>query len=140
MPERNPGPHVVLTLDRASAERLESGDILFRCKLTLENHSGAELIVQSNFFSAFDGMILVVRDESGRELKRQPYVFHQAPLAAPRGYPLPTGKTAKTIVFPVDELPAGRTRFKLQVVGTLPGSGYEPELSSKVLDVRLVGD
>src|SRR4051794_7082878 len=63
----DPEPQVVLTLDRASAARLVSGDILFQCKLTLENHTGSELIVQSNFFSAFDGLILVVRDETGHE-------------------------------------------------------------------------
>lgn len=129
-------PQVVLTLESVSAEG-GNGDVLFECKLTVENNTGKELKVRSNFFSAFDGMLLVVRDERGKELKRQPYIAHQSPMFGEQEYPLRVGKTTQAIVFPVRELPEKQTRFTVQVVGTLPGSGYKPELSSRVRAAQL---
>jgi hypothetical protein len=130
-------PKVVLTLASVSTDRLDSGDILFTCKVIIENNTGAVLKVKSNFFSAFDGLSLVVRDEDGKELKKQSYTFHQSPFSIePREYPLPSGKATKQIVFPVRGLPKEYARLKAQLIGTLPGSGYAPKLSSEILSVR----
>jgi len=130
-------PEVTLALEAASAERWSNDDALFKCKLIVDNRTGKELKVLSNFFSAFDGMVLVVQDKHGKELKRQPYVFHQSPMDVKKVYPLPPGKTEGTILFPVGELPKGETTFRVRLVGTLPGSGYEPSLSSDVKEVRV---
>jgi len=132
-------PKVVLTLDGATAERWGHGDILFECRLSLENQTGAELKVRSNFFSAFDGMSLVVLDEGDKELKRQPYTYHQSPHSFLEGreFVLPTGKSAARLVFPVPGLPREATTFRVQVAGTLPGSGYEPGLATRVRAVRV---
>jgi RNA polymerase sigma factor (sigma-70 family) len=127
---------VILTLESASATPWGK-DVLFECRATLENRTGKELKVRSSFFSVFDGTWLVIQDEKGKELKRQSYVFHQSPFSVANEHRLPVGKTTKTIAFPVGQLPKGQTRFKVQLAGTLPGSGYERALSSKVLEVQV---
>jgi hypothetical protein len=128
---------VALTLESASAARDEDGDVLFTCKATIENNTGAPLTVRSNFFSAFDGMTLVVQDVQGKELKKQAYTWHQSPTSVTTNHPLATGKTTASIIFPVQGLPKGLAKFKLRVVGALPGSGYEHKLSSQLLEVRV---
>jgi hypothetical protein len=114
-------PPVVLDLVKATAERLDSGGVLFCCTATLKNNSGVELQVRTNFFSVFDGMFLLVLGESGEKLLQQPFIYHQSPYSPDgRDLPLKTGETRGTLCFPVD-LPKDTRCVRLLMVGDLPG-------------------
>lgn len=133
----DPEPAVSLLLHKGAAERREQ-DILFRCEVALDNASGRELAVKSNFFSVFDGLEVVVTTSEGKVLAQQGYSFHQSPFAPPgRAFPLKQGKTEGVLVFPVQSLPKGVRAFKIRLVGTLPGSGYSRILSSETLVVEV---
>src|SRR5262245_13867021 len=96
-----PKPAVSLLLPKASAEQNEL-DTLFRCEVVLDNATGKDLTVRSQFSSAFDGLELVVTTAEGKMLAQQPYTFHQAPFAPPeRDFILKQGKTAATLKFPI---------------------------------------
>lgn len=127
---------VTLKIDAASAQRLSSGEILFECKLTLENRTCADLKVLSGFYSELDGLELLVIDPDGKLLKRQGYIYHQSPYSpSPREFTLRKGKSQYTIVFPIRELTA--SAFKVQLAGTLPGSAYPFALKSGTIAVEL---
>jgi hypothetical protein len=128
-------PQVTLTLESASAQRWTK-DILFKCKVTLANDTGKELKVKSNFLSVFDGMTLVIQDEKGKELKRQGYTYHQSPFALNKEHRLQSGKTTDTINFPISGLAKDHKKFRIKIVGTLPGSEFKGRLTSKVIEVR----
>lgn len=138
VPAAEERPKVILTLDSVSAERLSNGDVLFKCRLTVENHTGEELKVRSRFFSVPDGLALVVQDETGKELTKQPYIYHQSPMAEAKAYPLPVGKAAHEIGFPVGDLPKGVSKFKVRLVGTIPVGENLPALASRVKEVEAV--
>jgi hypothetical protein len=128
---------VLLTLDAVRVKPL-TGALLFECDLTLDNQTGNALVVYSNFYSAFDGLWLVVMDEGGKILKKQSYLYHQSPYTW-KGQPflLPPGKTNGTINFPVSELPAEAKTVQVKLVGTLPGSAFEGQVVSNKLTVTL---
>jgi hypothetical protein len=128
---------VGLRLQKASAERWDK-DILFRCDVTLDNETGKDLTVKSNFNSVFDGLQIVVTAPDGKVLAQQGYIFHQSPSTVePRKFTLNKGNTTDTIVFPISTLPGDAKSFKVRLVGTLPGSGYDRELSSKTLTIEV---
>jgi hypothetical protein len=130
-------PGVSLCLQKASGERLEN-DILFRCELVLDNDTGRDLAVRSSFYSAFDGLELVVTNPEGKVLVQQSYLFHQSPFTPEgRKFPLKQGKTAGTLVFPIRGLPGDARSLKVRLVGTLPGSGYDRILSPETLTVEV---
>jgi len=132
-----PKPTVSLVLSRAAAERREQ-DTLFRCEASLDNATGKDLSVRSNFFSVFDGLELVVTNKEGKTLAQQPYIFHQSPFAVRgRGFTLKKGTTAGTLVFPIRELPGAAKVVKVRMVGTLPGSGYQRILSTETIEVKI---
>ena len=62
---------VSLTLTSVAAKREPTMLTLF-CDAVLENQTGAALTVSSHFFSAFDGLSLVVRDDRDRLLTQVP--------------------------------------------------------------------
>src|SRR5262245_60820546 len=95
-------PRFELTLAKATAERLDGGQVVIRCDTVIENNAGRVVNVRSNFFSAFDGLAVVVRDAKGKELLREPYIFHQSPRASAKDYPLQPGANKATLGFPVD--------------------------------------
>jgi CubicO group peptidase (beta-lactamase class C family) len=133
-PER---PGVSLLLLKASAERREN-DTLFRCEVRIDNATGNELKVRSNFASAFDGLELVVTTKKGKVLAQQPYIWHQSPFTPDaRVFPLKKGGTTATLVFPVQELPGDDKAFKVRLVGTLPNSAYRRILSSETIEINL---
>ncbi|GMV78856.1 MAG: hypothetical protein AMXMBFR7_00400 [Planctomycetota bacterium] len=133
----DPDPAVSLLLHKVAAERLEK-DIHFRCEVTLDNGTGRDLAVRSNFSSVFDGLEVVVTDPKGKVLVQRGYTIHQSPFAPPgRVFPLKQGQTAGTLVFPIHDLPADARTLKVRLVGTLPGSGFERILSSETLEVTV---
>jgi len=132
-----PEPNVSLILSKASVAQLEL-DVLFRCEVSLDNAVGKELTVRSNFYSAFDGLELVVTNREGKTLVQQPYIFHQSPFApAGREFALKEGTTKATLGFPVQGLPRDAKVVKIRLVGTLPGSGYQRILSTETIDVKI---
>jgi len=133
----DPEPAVSLLLRKASAEQWEK-DIHFECQVILDNATGRDLAVRSNFYSVFDGLQLVVTTPEGKVLAQQGYTFHQSPFTSRgRDFPLKRGKMEDTLVFPVGGLPKDARSLKVRLVGTLPGSGYERILSSETLVVEV---
>ncbi|MEI8381197.1 MAG: hypothetical protein WCJ09_13800 [Planctomycetota bacterium] len=136
-----PKPTVSLILTKASAERsgpdTKPPDTLFRCEVSLDNQMGSDLVVRSNFNSAFDGLELVVTTVEGKTLAQQSHAVHQSPFAEPRDFKLKKGVTTATIGFPIQDFPADAKVVKVRVVGTLPGSGYQRVLSTETLEVKI---
>ncbi|MGL6094662.1 MAG: hypothetical protein ACRC7O_02525, partial [Fimbriiglobus sp.] len=94
-------PTVSLILRKASAERWEH-DTIFRCEVTLDNSTGHDLAVRSNFYSAFDGLELVVTDINGKVLLQEGYILHQSPYNSTGStFPIKQGKTAGKVGFPI---------------------------------------
>jgi hypothetical protein len=128
---------VSLILSAATAQR-RSGDTLFQCEATLDNAIGRDLTVRTNFYSAFDGLELVVTNRAGKTLAQQPYIFHQSPFTADgRDFTIKRGKTTASLVFPIAKLPAGEKVVKVRLVGTLPGSEFRRILSTETLEVKI---
>jgi hypothetical protein len=130
-------PTVSLLLGKVSAERT-THDVLFRCEAMLLN-AGKELTVRSNFHSVFDGLELVVTTADGTVLAQRGYTWHQSPFALDRPFPLKAGRTEEKlhIPVPIEDLPRDAKAFKVRLVGTLPGSGYERVLSSETVEVQV---
>jgi hypothetical protein len=130
-------PGVTLRLAKVEAEPLDK-EILFQCHLGLDNETGRELKVRSNFSSAFDATEIVVTDRDGKVIAQQDQRLHLSPVtAAGRDFPLKKGTTKHDLVFPIQDLPAGAKAFKVRLVGTLPGSGYDRILSTETLEVEV---
>lgn len=127
-------PPVALAL--AGAEAFPNGrDILFVLDVEADNRTGRELKVRSIFSSPLDDLVLVVRDENGKELRRQAVSYHQSPFAPPgRLLPLAAGKTRHEVRVPVN-LPADTRAVRVMLYGTLPESGVTGLL---LTDVRAV--
>jgi hypothetical protein len=130
-------PAVSLVLSRASAQRREH-DTMFRCDVRLDNATGRDLTVRTNFSSVFDGLELVVTNSEGKVFDQQGYTFHQSPFAPPgRTFTLKRGSTRGTLVFPVGDLSSEVTTLKVRLVGTLPGSDYPHILSTETIEVHV---
>ena len=131
-------PVVSLLLFKASAER-SGRDVLFRCEAALDNAAGKDLTVQSNFFSVFDGVELVVTAPDGKVLAQQPYTFHQSPYTLGQTFTLKQGRTEQALKFPVPaaDLPRDVKAVKVRLMGTLPGSDYRRILSSDTLEIEV---
>jgi hypothetical protein len=136
-PAADPEPTVSLLLRKASAEQWDH-DIHFRCEVALDNSTGRELAVRSNFSSVFDGLEVVVTTPEGKVIAQQRYSSHQSPCTQDgRIFPLKQGKTAGTLVFPIRSLPGDRRALKVRLVGTLPGSSFERILSSETIELEV---
>jgi len=126
-----------LSIGAASAVRQERGAVI-RCNAELCNWSETNLVVKSQFNSAFDGLSVVVRAPDGKALGKTSFLHHQSPgWTEPRPFPVPVGVTTNTLVFVPDALPPDIAEIIIQVVGDLPGSGYNQELRSNCLTVQV---
>jgi hypothetical protein len=121
---------VRLVLASATAERWANGDVLVRCTATLQNDTGRELDVRTNFHSAFDGLTLVLLRPDGTELARQAYDFHQSPYAEDQAIPLPPGATTEELRFPLVGLPGELDGVVVRLEGGLPGTEFPDGLES----------
>jgi hypothetical protein len=126
---------VHLHLSKASAERLESGELLFKCDAVLDNDTGKELKIKSSYYSAFDGLDLVIFNEEGKKLRQQSYLYHQSFFTLNRTFPLSTGKNSKTLVFPIRDLSKNTKNVRVLLLGTLPGSEYSFVVCSDMVTV-----
>lgn len=113
--------------------------VIMACDVIIDNQTGAELTVLSNFFSAFDGLSVVVLKE-GKELKSQHYLFHQSPNFRERPHILKIGKTERDMRFPVGDLPANWAGLEVEITGYLPGSKFEQKLTSGKKKIQSVAD
>jgi hypothetical protein len=96
---------VLLTIQDASA-RQEPEYLDVTCTAVLNNRTASSLVVTSVFYSAFDGLRLIVSSEDGKRLAEQPYVLHQSPSSIPgRPFVLPSGCTTQRMTIPVFKLP-----------------------------------
>jgi hypothetical protein len=126
---------VTLSLASARAEHLQN-EVLFVCDAVLDNRTGAELTVRSCYFSAFDGLDLVVMDEMGHTVARQAYTFHQSFFSIEQQcFPLKGGQNQQELRFPVRGLPKNRIVYRVLLAGHLPGSEYDGSLSSNQVAV-----
>lgn len=134
-----PGGGVSLIITSATAQRNpDMLDIL--CDAALDNHTDTPLVVTSNFYSAFDGLSLVVRDVNDRLLAQQSFLVHQSPNASDRHFTLRVGRNTHHMFFPLITLTNAPSTLRVQLVGTLPGSGYHAGLTSQVVRVTVRED
>ncbi len=124
-------PLVSLLISKVTAEHFQ-GDVLVTCQAVIDNATGHELVVRSNFFSAFDGLEIVVTNDEGKVLEQRGYIDFQSPFKLDgRDFPLKQGKTVKTLTFILSDIPEGIRSVRVRLVGTLPGSSYKRILSSE---------
>jgi hypothetical protein len=113
--------------------------VCLACDVVIDNRTGEDLTVFTNYFSAFDGLSVVVLKE-GKELRSQSYLDHQSPRAEKRPYVLKKGKNEKDMRFPIGELPADWARLEVKIIGYLPGSKFEEKLTSDIKKIQPVPD
>jgi hypothetical protein len=115
-------------------------DVILACDVVIDNQTGRDITVLSNFFSAFDGLSIVVLKE-GKELRNQSYLVHQSPNAEKRPYVLKKGRNVTDMRFPISDLPADWAGLEVKIIGNLPGSKVEEaELVSETRKIQRVKD
>ena len=132
-----PNKPVGLTLAKATVER-SGTDVTFRCETVLINKTNSVLKVKSNFYSAFDGLQLVVFSQEGELLLRQRYVYHQSPFSSDgRWFLLEQGENRKELCFPIlaKNIPKERKKLRVLLLGTLPDSKFQGILCSNMVSV-----
>jgi hypothetical protein len=136
-PAAAPVPLVSLLISKVTAES-EGPYIVVTCNATIDNATGGDLTVRSQFYSAFDGLEIVVMTREGKVLAQQSYVYYDSAFKLfGRDFPLKKGKTVKELRFPLEHLPVGIRSLRVRLVGTLPGSSYKRTLSSETLAVEV---
>ncbi len=135
-------PSVTLTLTRVRGAEFFSMPLegpmkgekvraaVLACEVVIDNQTGEDLTVFSNFFSSFDGLHIVLLKE-GKELRNQSYLFHQSPMAEKRPYVLKKGKNEGHLRFPLSAAPEDWAGLEVKIVGCLPGSKFEGKLTPK---------
>jgi hypothetical protein len=133
-----PKAPVKLTLSQVRVKKFGT-DLCFDCDAVIDNRSGAVLRVQSPYKSAFDGLAIVIMDANGRKLTQQPYTYHQsiASLDPMSSFPLAEGTNCEQLSFPVSGLEYGWKRYRVLLVGTLPGSAYRGTLRSNLVTAEV---
>jgi hypothetical protein len=129
---RTPQAAVKLAVSQATVERLGDG-LLFRCAAAVDNATGRELLVFSQYSSAFDGLDLIVTDKRAQKLAQQPYTYHQSLcFLEGRRFALRDGRTEKVLSFAVSGLSPEVAEYHILLVGRLPGSDYDGILCSNM--------
>ncbi len=108
--------------------------------MVIDNQTGEDLTVQSNFFSAFDGLsMLLLKD--GMKVAEQSYLYHQSPYSAdPRPFILKKGKNQKDMRFPFRLPPEDWAGLQAKMVGDLPGSKFKGKLESNTIKIQRVAN
>jgi hypothetical protein len=136
-PAANSEPLVSLLISKVTAERVDK-DTNFDCDTTLDNATGRDLTVRSTYYSAFDGLEIVVTNLEGKVLAQQHYVHLQSTFKFEgRDFPVKQGKTTEKLGFTLDNLPESTRSLRVRLVGNLPGSSYKGNLSSETLKVEV---
>jgi len=128
---------VSLTILDASVKR-EAEYLDVACTAAIENRTGSYLTVTSSFFSAFDGLSLLVTSDDGKLLATQGYAMHRSPSTVEgRPFVLTLGRTTQEMRIPVFALTNAPDRIGLQLVGHLPHSSFTSGLTSGVVRVAV---
>jgi hypothetical protein len=131
----NDGGYLSLILSHTSAER-DNGLVTFRCSVELENATGKEIKVISNFGAELDGIDLVVTNEKGQILVQQTYTYHQSPIyAGGKTVVIKKGKSSLSILFPIRGLDPEIKAARVRLVGRLSKSTYKHICSSETIAV-----
>jgi hypothetical protein len=133
-----PSGYVSMILSSASFAP-EGSRSQMRCKVTLVNDTGKDLIVDSYFHgpSVYDSMELVITGKNGIVQRQQLYGYHKDPTFSntPKNVTLARGATESLISFPLFDAESLPRIVKVRLVGTLPGSGYFRICSSETVEV-----
>jgi hypothetical protein len=104
--------------------------VILACDAIIDNQTGEELTVLSNFYSAFDGLSIELLKE-GKELRKLSYLHHQSPFSVEKqSYVLKKGKNELDMRFPIIAAPDDWTGLEVKIFGDLPGSKFEGKLTS----------
>ncbi len=115
-------------------------EVVLACDVVLDNPTGEDLTVLSNFSSAFDGLSIVVLKE-GKELRTQSYISHQAPFSIEkRPHVLKKGKNNAHLRFPISAAPDDWANLEVSLIGDLPDSKFDGNLTSNTKKVEKVAD
>jgi hypothetical protein len=143
MPELTPNKlladekFVSLVISKASAMRSENKYVGFALEVAVDNATGKDITARSHFYSAFDGLVLVVTDKNGKTLAQQSNVMHQSPTATLNPYIVKAGTTSEKLGFPIPDFPKEATMVKVRLVGQLPNSDYKRFLSTETIEVEI---
>jgi hypothetical protein len=126
-----------LTLSKISAEQTADG-IVFVCEAVLVNETGAVVNVKSHFYSAFDGIELVVFGSDGSKLRQLRYTAHQSPYSLKENlFPLKIGDNRQTLRFRGRLFPDDVDKVGVVLIGTLPGNEYGSVLCSNMATISI---
>jgi hypothetical protein len=112
--------------------------VLLSCEVVIDNQTDEELTVMSNFFSAFDGLhVLLLRN--GKIEADEAYIWHQSPRAEAMPYVLKKGKNQRDLRIPFRLPPDDWASLQAKAVGELPGSCFKGKLESNTTEIQRVG-
>jgi len=118
----------------------EVKNILVACDVVLDNQTGEDLTVQSNFSSAMDYFDLqLLRDNKAVAVVS--YIEHQSP-SSPGGklFVLKQGENETELRFPMRVSPEDWADLEVRLKGSLPGSKFKGALQSNKLPIQRVDD
>jgi hypothetical protein len=132
-PEEKTSAPLRVFIDGASIE--QSGDgARFAIEARVDN-GGADVAMQTNFASVFDGFTLVVARQDGSVLARQAYVAHQSPYAEDRALTIARGTSRQRLVFPLVEWPHEPGGLVVSLEGGFRGTKWGKGLHSNAYAV-----
>lgn len=136
VPSRAAG--LTMRVDQVRAVLWEGGDTHFAFDITLNNSSGRDLKVRTNFHSALDALDMVVTDTDGKLLVRRGYTYHQSP-ASQNGSEkvLPNGISKAQMLFPISDFGTAGQQVHVQLIGLIDAKGFSQSISSKKLRVTI---
>ena len=134
------GTNVAARLDRVSVQMVHTG-VVFKCGITIDNPTG-RLFTATNLFSMPPGLALRVMDLDGHELARVfafPWKMWRFPIAPGSGQWTNLwygGKIVREGIAGV-VLAENMRAVRVQIEGTLSGSGYTNRVKSNVVQVSV---
>ena len=113
---------------------------LIACDLEVDNQTGEDLTVQSNFFSALDYLTLQLL-RGDKVVAEERFTSHLSPSTSDgKPFVLKQGKTRDQLRFPVRLPPKDWAGLQIRLVGSLPGSNFKGALVSNKAEIRRVED
>ncbi len=145
-------PKVTLTITRVRAYEFSSTElegefkgkkvrnVLMACDVVVDNQTGENLIVHSNFSSALDYLDLeLFRD--GKRVVHESYNTHLSPTSLDgKPFLLKKGTTRTEMRFPIRLPPKDWSQLQARLQGSLPGSKFKGTLESNKMNINRVVD
>lgn len=128
-------PKVSLILSKATA--LRDTNAYFGCEFVIENSTGKEVKVQSNFYSAFDWLKVIVTTKDGKVLAQQSQTLHQSPRAEKSEFLIKNGRTSDKVGIVVPNFPKDVSVVKIRLVGTLPDNEKMHKLETEAIEIEV---